>query len=866
MTNCGYRKLLNILGAEEIISMQAHKKLFLRGVVFILCIPCYLLTGVMANINDLIDTNNGAEFERRLREDGARTIQLGADTASTTEHRQGITMPVLCKVAKERRANVLDVCLSYYNEHSHVFLGDQNPLKISNKHSAPGRLLLTPLQWALWHDPSHHNINCRTRWLNGVALFIKHDCVLNPNDLILFAQADLASEPPTDDARAFIELIGNYGVQKVLSCAEGSIDFMMNLLKLCKPEFYQQAIASWQADIKKEALKNIESNLRGHAEQQIEKAEYIKRTAPYNQMLRCVYSYEEDKPLWNIPGIRDEQIWSEIPWSFSNDGEGSTKAFKALKVLLEWAGTNQKEYFGTYFNWSYIDQKNARTEPQQPILPFHYAMRTGQGFLVSVFLHNLSASAIVELEDDNNALHHGVRAHQLTCIRTLVEVMTNKVSGIDTFCKEWIDKPNAMNLSPLDLIQQDFFITEQPNEAVSEIRNYLLSIKDQNMEGNMRREIDVILHSADNRKEFYQAFQSYMNRMLLAHQILSTGLVTRTDDKSLIEHGIKLAGENITLPGVALGAKILNKFIGSYRQARANNTTNALVADFISPTETSASVEDLARSLTKTFKEPLSKLKNASVSTFAQELVIRILVYWADYEPTQGMDPTTNILLYLSTAKSGWTESFYKIKECMPLAFREYLLQETLLSIITPEEKISTEQFLMGIGIEETINNDTVKKYVRESGVEPRYGYRIGTRDEAMRLAFSDINQPSGEGYKNPLVPTENNTVVTNALAAASETALSTIVDILSSSEDRKKIKKTVNNISKQLGDTATTIISFIDPSNLGEQVLSTGETLREGMVATGASNDLVITTEIEKTLNGDQGCIGSCSPKCSIM
>jgi hypothetical protein len=266
--------------------MQTHKKFFLRGVVFILCIPCYLLKGVTSTINGLIDNDNGAEFERRLRENDTSTIQLGADTVSTMDHRQGITMPVLCKVAKDRRENVLDVCLSYYNEHSHVFLVDQNPLKISNKHSTKGRPLLTPLQWALWHDPSYQNINCRTRWLNGVALFIKHDCVMNPNDFIVSAQEDLASEPPTDDARAFIELIGNYGVQKLKTCSEGSIDFMMNLLKLCKPEFYQREIASWQADIKTEALKNIESNLREHVEEKIGEAEYIKKTAPYNQMLR----------------------------------------------------------------------------------------------------------------------------------------------------------------------------------------------------------------------------------------------------------------------------------------------------------------------------------------------------------------------------------------------------------------------------------------------------------------------------------------------------------------------------------------------------------------------------------------------------
>ena len=672
-------------------------------------------------LSELVERDDGEEILSHLK-DGR--VCLSNNMAHPLDRGRGVVTPFLCKIMELKREKALNAWVTYYHDHP-----DSEILNRINI-TVPSNSLnqLTPIQWAV-----------RNRWNKGIESLLP----LNPNitDIIDFARRFYTLETPDEAAIEFVQIMGNYGVQKIIQRSPVGNPLMQELMVLCKIsppyDFLRQ---KWQEEIIFLASEGVKNAIFAFSQGGFSEDTLSGPFASYAQMLWCVYDRAEFESLWKIPSLRSNKIWREIPWQLSleNTPLDAEKGFRALKTLQQWVGVETDEYFRAPLFFSTPDFTGE-------ILPISYTARQGMSYMLKLFI---DAGALIWGNDSlkNTPLHHAVMAHKVNGVRLL----TNHVKEHEGLqrCIELITTLNQDSLSPMDLAVRELCLVDNPDKrSIREIYDVLSSIREEGDRGE-GREQRYHIHADPNLKGFYEGFQRQMNIMLLAHQVIQTGLVARSPEAAgLLEQGIMLAGENIPFPGASLAARLLSKTIGVYRQGRQDDQTQTLAGLFVSPTATSDAVESLSRDLVLSYEESLSKLTSESIDAFSQSLVKRVLTYWSEYDGLPGIDEMTNIKLYLSTDETGLKKIIESIRERMPRFVRTYLLKDTLLKITGSEEVISDRQFLMGIGICERYPSESTNRYSRMHNPTTPYapfGYRLGTRDEAERLFFSQIRVIDG--------------------------------------------------------------------------------------------------------------------------
>jgi len=705
---------------------------------FSLRLLCVVIISFLSTVNyakalsGLVERDEGEEILKRLRES---KITLSTNLASSQERARGIRTPFLCKVMELKKEKALEAWVTYYQDYP-----DSAVLNMTSARGSSSPLdQLTPLQWAV-----------KGRWNEGVGRLL----TLDPDTagIVEFARGFYTFDTPDEMAVRFIRIMGEYSVQKIIQQSPAGHTLMQSLLTCTSHPIYEPLRQRGQERIVSVVCAGVQSLIVSRLQGDFLEDALSSSFASSTEMVWSVYARSEFESLWKIPSLRGNKIWQEIPWQLSlkNIPPDAEKGLYVLKALQQWVGVGAREYFKKHLSFSTPIFTG-------DILPLSYAARQGMSHMLELFI---SEGASVWERDSlkNTSLHHAVMAHKANAVRLL----TSHVKAHEGLqrCIELITALNQDNLSPMDLAIRELCLVDDPDKAsIREIYDVLSSIREEGDRGEGREQRHHLQADA-NLKGFYEGFQRQMNIMLLAHQVIQTGLVERASGTaSLLEQGIMLAGENIPFPGVMLASRLLSKAVGVYRQGRQDDRTQTLAGLFVSPTATSDAVETLSRNLTLSYEDPLKMLTNESIDPFAQSLVKRVLTYWSEYEGLPGIDEATNIKLYLSTDETGLKRMIESLRERIPNFVRTYVLKDTLLKVTGSGKAVSDRQFLMGIGICENYPSDSGTRYVRmQNPTTPHvpFGYRLGIRDEAERLCFFEVRVMEGPSRREEYVSLGN--------------------------------------------------------------------------------------------------------------
>jgi len=223
-----------------------------------------------------------------------------------------------------------------------------------------------------------------------------------------------------------------------------------------------------------------------------------------------------------------------------------------------------------------------------------------------------------------------------------------------------------------------------------------------------------------------------LNQILLATKVLDSGLLQAKDQTTLVEKGIVLAGDIIPLPGAKAAATIITTGVKFVRERKEQQSIEikASIASTIGQME--ELVERCSRKLTLIYQEQILSLQREGVRLLSESGVRRI---------TEGLTE----ILQESDALSVTKRMIRRV--CFPPTAlnSESSLQKLNLKQRHTTYKITSKRLSTKYGSNVIWTDDSafckpgIKTKDNEfySGADTRpekYGYRLGTKEEALFL------------------------------------------------------------------------------------------------------------------------------------
>jgi hypothetical protein len=305
-------------------------------------------------------------------------------------------------------------------------------------------------------------------------------------------------------------------------------------------------------------------------------------------------------------------------------------------------------------------------------------------------------------------------------------------------------------------------INRKLEDTVSQLKNNTTNIKDIEKKLEDCFDYSAMVQQSKEKKtisncqvmaNFYRTVQSKLNIILLALNVVKSGLLAEADPLTtggqIADKSIQLAGELIPLPGVQAAATIVRQTMAFVRAQKRKNQRKNMSQIGVGITQIERITEVVARRLTIGYKEQLNRITKMSewrkhstliAECFAHRLLEGIRVGVIPDVKDTGSSEDTIIQGLLDSVVAGDPEINSSLKKSgspfCKFATKKYI-------ITNDQTKWDTRSFIVKPGIVATDGCKFSGRFT-DPGT---YGYRVGTRDEAHSLG---LQMTSGTAVSKP--------------------------------------------------------------------------------------------------------------------
>jgi len=439
--------------------------------------------------------------------------------------------------------------------------------------------------------------------------------------------------------------------------------------------------------------------------------------------------------------------------------------FSVARVLLSYgANPNQGDYKGitpllisSYLGHEEValDLLRHKANPDQArdngITPLMVASYIGHPHLVQALINRgarLDISAPPEL-GGGQALHYALQSKQNITQKqydAVVDILEEAIAQrkqIQEQEKFIVLEQQILNLQTilfkLSQSQEDIKINQA--KEIHTLTNQMYSLSPPSMRSNMEAEVDLLktqqnvlwkkhIQEQDIQKHktylmkdeslsiFYTTFQRKLSQLFLAYKVLETGMIEQTKTTlNKIADGISLLGEIIDIPVIKHIPKVVSTALNFYADKREEKKVSLVARLTNSLSDMEKEVEESSRLIAYRYQDQIKALTSKGSQILAECGVRRLIEYIRD----DNIDQSDSLFVQLTYALSIHNS-------------HQGLIPFTNKALETKnnEKKWTDDGVFRKTGIKtekgETFSSTGVKV--------SKYGYRLGTREEAESLGF----------------------------------------------------------------------------------------------------------------------------------